>query len=1166
MDRNLANAFVLFGLVCGSSQGHWLWTPWFNIDHPGGNGDYERLDAIRHYYPDKLCPTPVGVEARTTQGVPATFTGERVHLSHQHGFWCVNTEQPSGKHCSNYAVRFQCPKGSISGGASSSWSQWSEWGPCTADCEQTGVQTRSRTCSSARREDWQLHCPGPLQEGRMCEGQLCTVTPSTALRLLNVPEKISEEHQTTECDLHCVLGRVNAECTHCMCEEHVLYGSVRLQDGSPASGTFVHLQGDLDTPLTNCDHNGKFRIPGLCPDGTTALQVTKPYYGTAVVTLEKSTSKTSYIDIKLRRSEKPFIRKQPQSKARREGQDVSFCCQVVCNPPAHQYLWYHNGSLLDRGRAGFGRVLVLSQLQKQQAGKYMCQASNSVGSIKSQPATLTITAWDAPSCNPRPQNYQIKLPFDCYQNLSQSLYYDVGRCPTTACAGSQQPEGLCKDTTAHCCGPVKFEDRIISCPTYTLPIRVVTRCGCQRCIDTKAIVRGRAVAVDNGEPMRFGQIFMGRKKISMTGYKGTFSIVVPADISRLVLTFVDRHQKFVNTTKVLPFNRKGGSVFHEIKLVRKRPELTLDCSISNTINLGTIKNQNPIAELELLPNTFYRPSGELYRGLVKASVTFLDPRDISLASAAQSDLNFISEDGDILPLRTYGMFSLDFTDEAAQESLSAGRVRVFLDSAQVNMPEHLEQMKLWSLNPETGFWEEEGVFTFISRHRGKREERTFLVGNMEIRERRLFNLDVPENRRCYLKVRSFRSDRLTSGDQLEGVTISLINLEPMPGFVSNPRAWGRFDSKITGSNGACVPVFCDDKQADAYSAYVMATLRGEELEAVSSSASSNVIGVQQPYLSKLQYRRSDHKDPRAKKTVFRINVAKPNDNLPEEINGPIYPYEKLRECEEAPFSAGHFQFYRVESDRYDYNTVPFTEDDPLSWTEDYLAWWPRPLVFRACYIKLKLRGNQEITVRSRNLGGTHPATVGQMYGLRDVRSIHDANLPGVSAVCLEFKCSGMLYDQERVDRTLVKVIPQGHCHVENVNSMLQEYLVNHLPLAVNNDTSEFTMLAPLDPLGHNYGIYTVTDQDPSTAKEIALGRCFAGSSDAVSRVMNSNVGVALTFNCEEKPASHRSVFQSLQEFPGQRPAYNPRMGRGKRGRAQGVKRRGLRLFSKLRRH
>lgn len=137
----------------------------------------------------------------------------------------------------------------------------------------------------------------------------------------------------------------------------------------------------------------------------------------------------------------------------------------------------------------------------------------------------------------------------------------------------------------------------------------------------------------------------------------------------------------------------------------------------------------------------------------------------------------------------------------------------------------------------------------------------------------------------------------------------------------------------------------------------------------------------------------------------------------------------------------------------------------------------------------------------------------------------------------------MLYDQDRVDRTLVKIIPQGSCHRASVNSMLHEYLVNHLPLAVNNDTSEYTMLAPLDPLGHNYGIYTVTDQDPRVAKEIALGRCFDGTSDGSSRIMKSNVGVALTFNCIERQVGRQSAFQYLQSIPGQTPAPSTIRGR-----------------------
>lgn len=87
------------------------WTKWFNIDHPGGQGDYERLDAIHFYYGDRVCARPLRLEARTTDWIPAGSTGQVVHGSPREGFWCLNREQRPGQNCSNYTVRFLCPPG-----------------------------------------------------------------------------------------------------------------------------------------------------------------------------------------------------------------------------------------------------------------------------------------------------------------------------------------------------------------------------------------------------------------------------------------------------------------------------------------------------------------------------------------------------------------------------------------------------------------------------------------------------------------------------------------------------------------------------------------------------------------------------------------------------------------------------------------------------------------------------------------------------------------------------------------------------------------------------------------------------------------------------------------------------------------------------------------------
>ncbi|KAM6201736.1 cartilage intermediate layer protein 1 [Rhynchocyon petersi] len=1109
------------------------WTTWFNIDHPGGQGDYERLDAIRFYYGDRVCAQPLWLEARTTDWIPAGSTGQVVHSSPREGFWCLNREQRSGRNCSNYTVRFFCPPGSLRRDAERTWSAWSPWSKCSAACGHTGVQTRTRTCLA---ETMSL-CTEATEEGQLCVGQDCAA-----------------------CDLTCSMGQVNADCDACMCQDFVLQGAVSLPGGDPASGAIVYLLTKTLKQLTQTDSRGRFRVPGLCPDGKTVLKITKAKFAPIMLTMPKTSLKVATINAEFRRAETPYIVMNPETKARRAGQSVALCCKATGKPSPDKFFWYHNNTLLDPSLYKHDGKLVLRNLRQDQAGEYFCKAQSDAGAIKSKIAQLAVIAPEETPCNPTPESYLIRLPHDCFQNATNSFYYDVGRCPVKTCAGHQDNGIRCRDAVESCCGISKTEEREIQCSGYTLPTKVAMECSCQRCTETRSIVRGRVSAADNGEPMRFGHVYMGGNRVSMTGYKGTFTLHVPQDTERLVLTFVDRLQKFVNTTKVLPFNKKGSAVFHEIKMLRRKEPITLEALETNIIPLGEVSGEDPVAELEIPSKSFYRQNGEPYTGKVKASVTFLDPRNISTATAAQSDLNFVNDEGDTFPLRTYGMFSVDFTDEATSESLNVGKVKVHLDSTQVKMPEHMPAMKLWSLNPDTGLWEEEGDFKSKSQRRNRREERTFLVGNMEIRERRLFNLDVPESRRCFIKVRAYRSERFLPSEQIQGVVVSVINLEPRTGFSSNPRAWGRFDSVITGPNGACLPAFCDDQSPDAYSAYVLASLAGEELEAVESSPkfNPNAIGVPQPYLNKLKYRRTDHEDPRIKKTAFQVSMAKPRPNSAEESNGPIYAFENLRACEEAPPSAAHFRFYQIEGDRYDYNTVPFNEDDPMSWTEDYLTWWPKPMEFRACYIKVKIVGPQEVNVRSRNMGGTHRRTVGKLYGIRDVKSTRDRDQPNVSSACLEFKCSGMLYDQDRVDRTLVKVIPQGSCHRASVNSMLHEYLVNHLPLAVNNDSSEYTMLAPLDPLGHNYGIYTVTDQDPRTAKEIALGRCFDGTSDGSSRIMKSNVGVALTFNCAERQVGRQSAFQYLQSTPARPSAAGAIRGRLASRRQQRASRAGQR--------
>lgn len=104
------------------------WTSWFNVDHPGGDGDFESLAAIRFYYgPARVCPRPLALEARTTNWALPAAVGERVHLHPTRGFWCLNREQPRGRRCSNYHVRFRCPRGKVGVGGTRGESRGPQW-------------------------------------------------------------------------------------------------------------------------------------------------------------------------------------------------------------------------------------------------------------------------------------------------------------------------------------------------------------------------------------------------------------------------------------------------------------------------------------------------------------------------------------------------------------------------------------------------------------------------------------------------------------------------------------------------------------------------------------------------------------------------------------------------------------------------------------------------------------------------------------------------------------------------------------------------------------------------------------------------------------------------------------------------------------------------------
>ncbi|XP_076022344.1 uncharacterized protein LOC143012894 [Genypterus blacodes] len=98
-------------LTCPSDFCQGCRTRWFDLDNPTLQGDFETLLHIQMLYPTEICSQPVGIEAMTVSGVPALKAGDVFQIyDAAQGFTCVNAQQPGGKRCQDYKVRFTCPQ------------------------------------------------------------------------------------------------------------------------------------------------------------------------------------------------------------------------------------------------------------------------------------------------------------------------------------------------------------------------------------------------------------------------------------------------------------------------------------------------------------------------------------------------------------------------------------------------------------------------------------------------------------------------------------------------------------------------------------------------------------------------------------------------------------------------------------------------------------------------------------------------------------------------------------------------------------------------------------------------------------------------------------------------------------------------------------------------
>ena len=97
----------------------------------------------------------------------------------------------------------------------------------------------------------------------------------------------------------------------------------------------------------------------------------------------------------MQQTDHPVFIKNPESKAKKEGSNVTFSCNATGNP-APTFSWTKDGLAItssDNPRISLSlnnKKLTITNLTKTDGGEYTCVATNSVKTIKSNAATLSV--------------------------------------------------------------------------------------------------------------------------------------------------------------------------------------------------------------------------------------------------------------------------------------------------------------------------------------------------------------------------------------------------------------------------------------------------------------------------------------------------------------------------------------------------------------------------------------------------------------------------------------------------------------------------------------------------------------------------------------------------------------------------------------------------------
>ncbi|XP_077996776.1 cartilage intermediate layer protein 1-like [Glandiceps talaboti] len=916
-----------------------------------------------------------------------------------------------------------------------SWYTWGEWSSCDVTCGG-GIRTRNRTCYSAVQN---RECYGDTTQTKTCGEWNCP-----------------------DCSMTCLVGELDEVCIVCVCNTHSISGTVMDTAGRPLQDVLIYHRDFPITAITSTDQDGHFELSGVCVEDY-ALLIEKTGFVRETVESPKrkrrQTNEERGVDIVLERIVSPIMDDHPQNKRRLIGSNVKFCCQAHGKPDIQYYEWFKDNKIVKTDyNVTSGGSLILNDVSMDDSGEYKCRANNEVGTAYSVSATLTINDQESTPCNPSPTSRLLKLPDECVVNGNQ--YYEVGQCIANKCPGNLADDLACGDEQEYCCGIIDTEQQDVECITFNMTVTIVTKCGCMPCGRQTVKVYGRVRAADDHSLVLNRDLYVDDSNVGKTNEDGTFSFETTKAKRRLCLQIRDKYGIFVDSSRVLPVGQSQAT-FHEIYLQRKAPPVTFSVSEGSSIPLGL--GQDGFAEVQIPDGAFKKSDNTPYEGDVKASITFIDPRDPSATDVIQSDLTTTDVEGQSQELRTYGMFIAKFEDDSNNPLIIDKPMQIVIDTATTNIDlndvdENGDlRTKLWAMNAATGSWDEIGKLQIVQDRREKRQAGTIVVGDIVPSELDnaiydWYNIDkfFYGFTKCYLKIRVYEDEALSTPIEGAVVTATTYDLTGKTDpFVYGPGPLAFFDKSVSDQYGSvCLVTLCS-RDEHSFFVRVTADSGGSVLTALDPTGSNTLLTIPAGYTTSEWPQDiintvelpplGDESGSISMKAITPKMSCDPDipgecpynyyydydvyydiydyDDKSGDDPGPLYWQwiaNNIAEgkCNSADKNENHVVFVKKSiGGLYESETEDYDFDKPIHISRNRTVWSWFPLEGgnkRACFIKILVDSpNQERFRVSSYGGGGDPLVGNEPFGFR----IDDTKSNGVSAMtaaCIEFKCSGPL--------------------------------------------------------------------------------------------------------------------------------------------------------------